>query len=401
MKSGFNSTHFFQAGLFSATITAFTIESHKWLNEDPTVRLLAQLSQHLGTPNVSANNSTIFTIPPEAVRINIVWFLSLIIALSAALIGILCKQWIREYQRDAPISNEEAFELRQLRHQSWEAWHVPDIISSTSILLQLALLLFFAGIVDLLWSRVHVTIIAAIVSVAVGISVLFILITIILPFVHDLIRVVLPDRYIVERNNLIPCAYRSPLSRVFVSFSHSLTHRRWLNNNLKHIDGSDSEHFLREDKFRDTSDWLSIDLHLLRHFKRMADTESDAYLDRMFKWDASTNSYLHRGMKWAASTMGDDVVTMKHLFHCMESSSSADINTLVPYALGYPWQRDSSRHSAYLWYLNLRGYARDLPYFYIEALLHAVEDRTILDVLTISSVIREVHPNDHAMLPQG
>ena len=86
----------FQAGLFSATITVFTIESCKWLSEDPadtTARLLAQLAQHLGTPNVSADTPP-FSVTASAIHINIFWFLSLIITLSAALIGILCKRWI-------------------------------------------------------------------------------------------------------------------------------------------------------------------------------------------------------------------------------------------------------------------------------------------------------------------
>jgi len=162
------------AGLFSATLTAFTIESYKWLNEDSataTVRLLAQLSQHLGTTNVTDSPS--FVVTPDVIRINSFWFLSLIVTLSAALIGILCKQWIREYRRGSTTSSTTAFELRQLRHQSWEAWHVPDIISSTSVLLQLALLLFFAGVIDLLWSRVRATIVASVITVAVGLSFFF------------------------------------------------------------------------------------------------------------------------------------------------------------------------------------------------------------------------------------
>ena len=215
----------FQAGLFSATITAFTIESRKWLSEDPadtTARLLAQLAQHLGTPNVSADTPP-FSVTASAIRINIFWFLSLIITLSAALIGILCKQWIREYQRDTPIANREAFELRQLRHQSWEYWRAPDIISSTSLLLQLALLLFFTGVVDLLWSQANVMVVAAVITAAASLSALFILITTILPSVYDLFRIVLRDRDDVDWSNLMPCAYRSPLSRVLLSFSRSLT----------------------------------------------------------------------------------------------------------------------------------------------------------------------------------
>jgi hypothetical protein len=86
-------------------VTAFVVESYKWLSEDSTdttVRLLVQLSQHLGTADVSVAKFLPFTVTADAVRINIFWILSLIITLSAALIGILYKQCIHEYQRDTP-----------------------------------------------------------------------------------------------------------------------------------------------------------------------------------------------------------------------------------------------------------------------------------------------------------
>jgi hypothetical protein len=172
-----------------------------------------------------------------------------------------------------PIANFRAFELCQLRHQSWEYWRVPDIISSTSLLRQLALLLFFVGIIDVIWSQVHVKIVAAVITVAVGLSVLFMLVTIALPVFYDLFSIVLRRSNDVEWNNLIPCAYRSPLSRVLLSLSRSLTSRHW-----------NRYHWLsRDDKLRATSDWSSVDRHLLCHYRRMIlsvniNSPSDDYL---------------------------------------------------------------------------------------------------------------------------
>ena len=391
-------------------MTAFTVESYKWLNEEPTdatVRLLVQLSQHLGTPNVSAVDPPSFVVTAEAVRINIFWFLSLVIALSAALVGILCKQWIREYQRDTPISNQEAFELRQLRFQSWEYWHVPDIISSTSLLLQLALLLFFSGVIDLLWSRVHVKMIAAIITVAIGLLVLFILVTILLPCSYDLFRVVLCDINDVGWTNLVPCAYRSPLSRVLLSLSRSMTYRRWAR-----ITG-----FLRlsrptDDKFRFASNWSSVDLHLLRHYKRMVEYDITSFSH------SSSRDYLHQGMKWAVSTLGDNLEMMKHLFQCMESSPSV-VDTLIPYALDVTpqhhdhrprnvlssWEHNHQpRNSAYLEILSRWGHDHsDLQLFHIEVALHSMEAGTWGPVLIvwICGVVHRMHVNDLAGLPQG
>lgn len=233
----------------------------------------------------------------EVVRINIFWFLSLIIALSTALIGILCKQWIREYQRSPSISNEEAFKLRQLRHESWESWRVPEIIRSTSLLLQVSLLLFFAGTLDLLWSQAKVTIITAVVAVAAGLSTLFMLLTIILPSCYN--RIVLPNT--AEWNNLIPCAYRSPLSRVLLSL-------------LRFTILSD-----KGNKPKAVSDWASVDLHIIRHPNNCR------------------SGYLSRGLVWAVSTLSDNVAMIKTLFRCLESSSTDTPESLVPTVLGHPF----------------------------------------------------------------
>jgi hypothetical protein len=365
-------------------VTAFTIESYKWLNEsnDATARLLAQLLQHLGTANVTVSE-TPFVVTAAAVRINVFWFLSLIIALSSALIGILCKQWIREYQRDPRISNQEAFELRQLRHQSWEAWRVPDIISSTSFLLQLALLLFFAGITDLLWSRVHVPTVAVVVTVAVGLSALFILLTIILPTCYDLFQVILPNPHTVEWVKLIPCAYRSPLSRVLLSLSRYMTH--WCRLTEQGVAGGD--------KFGSTSDWSSVDLQLLRYYKT---------LDRQFPID-----HLHQGMKWAVSALGDNVATLKHLFRCIESSSQIGAS-LAPYAFDCnppdDWPYDTARDYAYVQFLQDRGFGREMPLLYIEATLCCIDNEPLISskpwywCSILAPRLSQIHDDQ---LPQG
>ncbi|PFH48867.1 hypothetical protein AMATHDRAFT_148923 [Amanita thiersii Skay4041] len=76
------------AGLFSATVTAFSIESYKWLREDATeisARLLLQISNQL---NVTANylqttpsTQVPFSSDPRSIRINVFWFLSLVLCL--------------------------------------------------------------------------------------------------------------------------------------------------------------------------------------------------------------------------------------------------------------------------------------------------------------------------------
>ncbi|KAJ7598433.1 hypothetical protein C8J56DRAFT_771121, partial [Mycena floridula] len=126
------------AGLFSAVITAFVIESYQRLSEDPsdkTVRILSQLSEHLGVTKTSSGDQATFKVDSRSIRINCFWFLSLLLALSAA---------SAEYCRDAAMSSKQSFALRQHRYQSWNTWKVPGIIATLPLLLELALVLFFA-----------------------------------------------------------------------------------------------------------------------------------------------------------------------------------------------------------------------------------------------------------------
>ncbi|KAF8650332.1 hypothetical protein AX16_005294 [Volvariella volvacea WC 439] len=158
------------SSLFAATVTAFTIESYQWLESDPTETTakmtmqislqLANLSNPLGYTGNSALSSLLFNPEPRkpyAVIVNILWFLSLSISLSTVLVGILCLQWIREYQRDAHhLTAMEALLLRQHRYVGLTGWKVPQIISVLPVLLQLSVLLFFVGLYHFLWELDHI-----------------------------------------------------------------------------------------------------------------------------------------------------------------------------------------------------------------------------------------------------
>ncbi|EKM52133.1 uncharacterized protein PHACADRAFT_58701, partial [Phanerochaete carnosa HHB-10118-sp] len=102
------------AGLFSAILTAFLVETYPMLqadNTDTTNQLLAiSVATQLrtaGTVVADTLNQTLTTFsdtlttpfsPSTASRwINALFFLSLIFGLAAALFSILAKQWIREY----------------------------------------------------------------------------------------------------------------------------------------------------------------------------------------------------------------------------------------------------------------------------------------------------------------
>ncbi|KAL0566374.1 hypothetical protein V5O48_015642 [Marasmius crinis-equi] len=172
------------AGLFSAVVTAFTIESYQWLSDDPqdtTVALLTQISQQMSNQTITPVKP--FQATPSNVRINTFWFLSLIIALIDALFGLLCKQWLREHRRQARTRTpEEALALHWLRRKSLEIWHVPTFIAALPMLLELALFLFFAGLLELLWSRHPIPF--SIVIVVVGLAILIYAGTTIIPSIN-------------------------------------------------------------------------------------------------------------------------------------------------------------------------------------------------------------------------
>ncbi|KAK1219617.1 hypothetical protein PQX77_017664 [Marasmius sp. AFHP31] len=171
------------AGLFSAVVTAFTIESYQWLQEAPedtTVALLKQISQQMN--GTSVPEPDMFSVSSSDVAINVLWFLSLIIALVDALFALLCKQWLREHRRHIHTRTPgEALALRWLRNQSLEKWHVPAILASLPMLLELALFLFLAGLLELLRTRHPVPF--AIATIVVAFAAIFYFGTTIIPTV--------------------------------------------------------------------------------------------------------------------------------------------------------------------------------------------------------------------------
>ncbi|TFK17736.1 hypothetical protein FA15DRAFT_546384, partial [Coprinopsis marcescibilis] len=137
------------------------------------------------------------------VSINTLWFLSLTLSLIAVFNGILCLQWLREYQSDSGLPDKEAIALRQMRFEGLERWRVPEIITSLPILLLTALALFFAGLLQLMWSKNSTVAIAL--SAVVGIAMTFIIATTFLPGFQVL--------YAVLSSYAIPqCPYKSPQS---------------------------------------------------------------------------------------------------------------------------------------------------------------------------------------------
>ncbi|KAJ7087105.1 hypothetical protein C8R44DRAFT_687340, partial [Mycena epipterygia] len=192
------------AGLFSASLTAFLIESYKTLNHDSgnvTVDLLSQISQQLAA---SANGST-FSIPqpppftPSASSLicNALWFISLGLSLSCALIATLIEQWARDFLHKSEIRSAPLIRARifSFLYYGLKRFNMHTVVEVVPLLLHTSVLLFFAGLVAFLIPvNTTMTVITAI----------------ILALVAGIYGVLtfLPLQY-------LDCPYRTPLSGAF------------------------------------------------------------------------------------------------------------------------------------------------------------------------------------------
>ncbi|KAI0742953.1 hypothetical protein C8Q80DRAFT_944181 [Daedaleopsis nitida] len=208
------------AGLFSAILTAFNVQSYQLLDTDPNDRLLAalqQISSQLNSFSVTqpfvnstqqVSSPSSFP-PPErsSVWLNVLWFSSLIFSLSAASVGIMVKQWLNEYDTGLSGTSLQTVRLRQYRLNSLSKWHVAEIVAVLPVLLQIALGLFFAGLLILLFTlNDSVAIVAA---VLVSILAIFNLITMVLPtFTDDCCYLSPPANAIASLARIVKIAYR-------------------------------------------------------------------------------------------------------------------------------------------------------------------------------------------------
>ncbi|KAL1672480.1 hypothetical protein EV122DRAFT_224565, partial [Schizophyllum commune] len=173
------------AGLFSGVATAFIMEGYKWMIEEPedmSAEYLRQILALLSNTTIpsSAHTSGRPPISDDIVDfINGLWFSSLTLSLSSALIGIVSKQWLREYLRGAGRAQQTNLAVRQIKFQGLTRWCVNAVITSIPLLLQAALFLFLAGVVYLLWHIQQK--IALTITIIVAATSLFFIITTVMP----------------------------------------------------------------------------------------------------------------------------------------------------------------------------------------------------------------------------
>ncbi|KAJ7157350.1 hypothetical protein C8R46DRAFT_1225946 [Mycena filopes] len=193
------------AGLFSAVVAGFIVEGYKTLQPDPadsTNHLLAQISLQLAHMSNGINGSLVLSpvpqIPPSksALACNILWFTSLGLSLSCALIATLVGQWTQEFlhlaeRHSAPVVGAR---LMSYLYYGIRRYNMHTIVGIIPLLLHASLFLFFAGLVAFL-VPINIAVMSASAAVFFIFTAAYLTLTILPLFAFD-------------------CPYRTPLSGI-------------------------------------------------------------------------------------------------------------------------------------------------------------------------------------------
>ncbi|TCD63404.1 hypothetical protein EIP91_005586 [Steccherinum ochraceum] len=149
------------AGLFSAVVSAFIIESYQLLKPDPNnlnALYLAQLTREIvllsgreslpSPPQVLASSAN-----ENAVAVNILWVLSLITSLTCALGATLVQSWMTRYQEfiSEPPDDVTRGRCRARYFDGFTQYHMEGFSTSLPAILHVSLFLFLAGLVVFLF----------------------------------------------------------------------------------------------------------------------------------------------------------------------------------------------------------------------------------------------------------
>ena len=169
----FTPTQWPQTGLFSAAVASLISVSIQGLQmnpQDTSNFYLSNIYQTLADPNqsntsISPPSPPPFSPPNHAVWVNALWFLSLVISLTCALLATLLQQWARRYLKitQSRYSPHKRARIRAFFAEGVEKCLLPWAVDTLPTLLHISLFLFFAGLVVFLCS-VHLTIFKLVLS---------------------------------------------------------------------------------------------------------------------------------------------------------------------------------------------------------------------------------------------
>ncbi|KAJ3497392.1 hypothetical protein NLJ89_g10353 [Agrocybe chaxingu] len=327
------------AGLFSGVVTAFLVESYKNLQPDPSERMV-ELLTHIATRLENALNASLppnpspvpvqlsFSPSSSAIRVNVFWFLSLVLSLTTVLIGTISLQWLREHQSyPEDFTTEKTFTLLHMRMEILEKWYVGDFFASLPLLLQIAVILFFAGIIDFLQSlgAASVTIPVFLVVVA---SIGFLISTTALPSFDTLLLT--SSKFGVGSTVPGPCPYKSPQARFFGYCLMPIIKKLW--------SGKDTESSWLPNMWVNTRGlspkWVDLDLKWMGFRRHYASERAFGQQDSNYPYNttycADENIWVGplydqiEGIRQVCKAYPFDAVILEAAFHCFAHSISFD-----------------------------------------------------------------------------
>ncbi|PBK79082.1 hypothetical protein ARMGADRAFT_874700, partial [Armillaria gallica] len=147
------------AGLFSAVVTTFVVQTSQSLQADYVQVSASLLFELILVQRAIANGSPVESIPVSSLNpqtafvpaatdvwVNGLWFTSLFLSLTTALVAVLVKQWLHHYVVLPSGTPRDRCIVRQYRYLGFQKWRVEVIVGVLPVLMHLALALFFIGL---------------------------------------------------------------------------------------------------------------------------------------------------------------------------------------------------------------------------------------------------------------
>ncbi|KAI0271110.1 hypothetical protein BGY98DRAFT_1067548, partial [Russula aff. rugulosa BPL654] len=130
-------------GLFSAaTATLLSVSISD-------IRPPQNTSQPSNPSSTGSSNQTVpFSPATLSVWVNALWFLSLSMSLTCALLATMLQQWARRYERVAfpRYRPQKRARIHAFYRRGVEKWHIPKAVEALPLLLHISLFVFFAGL---------------------------------------------------------------------------------------------------------------------------------------------------------------------------------------------------------------------------------------------------------------
>ncbi|KAG6901208.1 hypothetical protein C0995_015401 [Termitomyces sp. Mi166 len=146
------------ASLFSAVVTTFVVQTSQVLQPDTAQIMVSLLFENNQLLRAAGNRTALSAIPTASLGpgsrtyasidawVNGLFFTSLALSLSTALLTVLAKQWIQAYTAIVPGDARTRALIRHFRFQGLTKWKLGDIIEILPLILHASVAIFLVGL---------------------------------------------------------------------------------------------------------------------------------------------------------------------------------------------------------------------------------------------------------------